>query len=145
MFAVVETVFILIEKDSPSSNKSQVLLCINLSLNISCGVLMSISTISCGVFCIVNQGPVVQSWISANPGFNINQCLCISVSRSISKSQRMILPLIQTRLLKKYFQVYDNKLLIGKFALYFKFPSCIPNGAAGKLSFAIRAGIHLFL
>ena len=60
MFAVVETVFILIEKDFPSRNKSRVLLCINLSLNISCGVLMSISTISCGVFCIVNQGPVVS-------------------------------------------------------------------------------------
>ncbi len=30
---------------------------------------------------IVNQGPVVQSRISANPGLNINQWLCISVCR----------------------------------------------------------------
>ena len=75
---------------------------------------------------IVNQGPVVQSWISDNPGANINQRLCISVCRLFSKCHKMILTLIETKLLKKYFKVYHNKLLIGKFALYFKFPSCFP-------------------
>ena len=97
------------------------------------------------IIVIVNQGLVVQSWISANPGFNINQCLCISVCRIISKRRRMILPLIPTRLLKTYFKVHDNKPLIGKFALYFKFPSCFPNRAARILSFAIRGGVRLFL
>ena len=109
-------------------------------------MLSSITTISCGVFCIVNQGLVIQSWFRANPGLNINQWLCVSICLFISKCQRMILPLIRTRLLKKYFQMYDdNKLLIGKFAFYFKFPSCIPNRAARELPFAIRDGIHLFL
>ena len=97
------------------------------------------------VMLIVNQRPVVESWFSANPGLNINQWLCISVCRFISKRQRLIFPLIQTRLLKTHFKVHDNKPLIGKFALYFKFLSCFPNKAARILSFAIRGGVHLFL
>ena len=66
------------------------------------------------------QGPVVQSWISANPGLNLTCCfsLCISAHLFVSKLQRRKLSFVQTIFLKKYFQVHSQA--VGKFALNFR-------------------------
>jgi hypothetical protein len=58
------------------------------------------------------QGPVVQRWVSANPGLNkfISKLF-------ISKLQGSNLLSIQTRTLKKYFQIYRQA--VKKFALNF--------------------------
>jgi hypothetical protein len=70
----------------------------------------SISTTKCEV-----QGPVVQSWISANLGlkFNLLFYLCFS-ARPYNKIKLL---LIQTRILKKYIQVCEQA--VGKFAFNF--------------------------
>jgi hypothetical protein len=54
------------------------------------------------------QGPVVQRWISANPGLKLNPLKC----------QKRKLLLFQTWFVKKYFQIY--KQAVRKFALNFK-------------------------
>ena len=64
-------------------------------------------------FTYIAVGPVVQSWISANPGLNLNCCFSLVISAGRSKLQKKIL-LILTRFVKKYFQVYEQT--IGKFA-----------------------------
>ena len=65
---------------------------------------------------IIQQGPVVQSWIRVTPGLNLTRCFdfCISARPLISKLQKRKLLLIQTGFLKEYVQVY--KQAVGKFA-----------------------------
>jgi hypothetical protein len=70
-------------------------------------------------------GLVVQSWTSANPGLNNSKICCFSLCNSAhlkylntQKLHKRKLLLIQTRFLKKYFQIY--KQAVGKFALNFK-------------------------
>jgi hypothetical protein len=55
--------------------------------------------------------PYHLSWISANPGLNLNCCFgsCISARLFISKLQRRKLLLIQTRNISKFIEI--NELL----------------------------------
>jgi hypothetical protein len=72
-------------------------------------------------FLPIFQEPVVQSWISANPGLKFNLLFCyvyFCMPVCFKTSQRRKLALIQTIFLKKYFQIYKQP--VGKFALNFR-------------------------